>query len=167
MRIDSSPESIKTDYGSLFSLISRGEAGLNISSVIGIYFGNKIMHGANFGSAVDEKFFLKRMVALDNYPILDRWYKMDIRIQWITSTYTILVDDTIMASRQPFKGNDVDGIRLSVYRSVDVWFDEIYVGFDNTMEFTCPISLRTGTGTSAPVQRHWSFEDVHGGNSNG
>jgi len=167
MRLDSSSESTKTNYGSLFSLISRGESGLNISSVVGIYFGNKIMHGANFGSAVDEKFFLKRMSVIDNYPILDRWYKIDIRLQWNSNTYTVLVDDTVIVSRQPFKGNDVDGIRLSAYRSVDVWSDEVYIGFDNTMDFTCPVSLRTGTDTSAPVQRHWSFQEVRGGNSNG
>jgi hypothetical protein len=186
----------------MFSLLSRGESGLNISSVIGVYFGKTVMHGANFGSAVDEEQFLKRMVTIANYPISDRWYKIDIRIQWDNHTYAVLIDDTMVTSEQPFEGQDMDGIRLSVYRSVDVWFDEIYVGFDNTMEFTCPVSLRTGKGivrcmihtihtihtthtnfppytpythlsfrtgttTSAPEQRHWSFEEVHGGDSNG
>jgi hypothetical protein len=132
----------------LFSLLSRGESGLNISSVIGVFFGDKIMHGANFGSAVDEKSFLKRLVTISSYPKLDRWYKIDIRIQWDNQTYSILIDDETVVSKQNFKAQDVDGIRLSVYRSVDVWFDEIYVGFDNTMEFSCPITLRTGTGTS-------------------
>jgi len=39
----------------------------------GVYFGSKIYHGANFGSAVDEKAFLKRMVTIGEYPILDRY----------------------------------------------------------------------------------------------
>lgn len=160
-------ESTKLNYGSLFSLITRGDPNLNISSVIGVYFGTQIFHGANFGSAVDEKAFLKRMVTIENYPILDRWYKIDIRIQWDVQTYMVLIDDEIVTSKQSFHADDVDGIRLSVYRSVDVWFDEMYVGFDNTMEFVCPVSLRTGTGTAAPEQRSWSFEEVHGGSSNG
>ncbi len=160
-------ESKKTDYGSLFSLISRGESGLNISNVIGVYFGSTIMHGANFGSAVDEKVFLKRLVTIDPYPNIGRWYKVDIKIQWDNHTYLVSLNDTIVTYNQPFKGDDVDGIRLSVTRAVDVWFDEIYVGFDNTMEFSCPITSRTGTSTVAPVQRGWSFDEVHGGNSNG
>ncbi len=157
----------KVDYGSLFSLISRGEAGLNVSSVIGVYFGGAIMHGANFGSAVDEKVFLRRMVTIDPYPILDRWYKIDIYIQWANHTYSVAIDDTISVTSQLFKGDDVDGIRLSLYRAVDVWFDEIYVGFDNTMEFKCPVTLRKGTSTAAPMQKAWSFQEVHGGDSNG
>eukprot|EP01035_Chromulina_nebulosa_P020418 gene20418-26496_t len=147
-KTDSVPrESIKFNYGSLFSLITRGDPNLNISNVIGVYFGSQIFHGANFGSAVDEKAFLKRM--------------------WEKQTYMVLIDDKIVTSSQPFQAADVDGIRLSMYRTVDVWFDEIYVGFDNTMEFVCPVSLRTGTGTAAPVQRSWSFKDVNGGDSNG
>jgi hypothetical protein len=162
-RSDAVPsESLKTDYGTLFALISRGESGLNVSNVIGVYFGSKIMHGANFGSAVDEKVFLKRLVSIDNYPILSRWYKIDIKIQWVNHTYSVTIDDLIVTTAQTFVGDDVDGIRLSVYRSVDVWFDEIYIGFDNSLDFQCPITLRTGTSTQAPVQRHWSYEEVHG-----
>lgn len=162
-RTDGIPiESMKTDYGTLFALISRGESGLNVSNVIGVFFGSKIMHGANFGFAVDEKVFLKRLVSLDNYPILSRWYKVDIKIQWDLHTYSVTLDDLIVATSQPFVGDDVDGIRLSTYRSVDVWFDEIYVGFDNSLDFQCPITLRTGTSTQAPVQRHWSPSEVHG-----
>ncbi|KAJ1438841.1 hypothetical protein B484DRAFT_392074 [Ochromonadaceae sp. CCMP2298] len=160
-------ESAKTDYGTLFALISRGESGLNVSNVIGVFSGSTIMHGANFGSTVDEKVFLKRFVTIDNYPILSRWYKIDIKIQWDNHTYSVSIDDTIVAVTQPFKGDDVDGIRVSMYRSVDVWFDEIYVGFDNSLEFQCPITLRTGTNTQAPVQRHWSATEVSGQESQG
>jgi hypothetical protein len=35
------------------------------------------------------------------------------------------------------------------------------------MEFTCPVSLRTGTTTVAPEQQHWSYAEVHGGDSAG
>ena len=160
-------EAVKSHYGSLFTLVSRGEAGLNISNVIGVYFGNAIMTGANFGSAVDEKFFLKRMVTIDPYPAVGKWYKIDIKIQWDNQTYSVAINDTVVASTQPFSADDVDGIRLSVYNAVDVWFDEIYVGFDNTMQFQCPLSERSGTSTDAPIQKAWSFSEVHGPGSNG
>ncbi len=160
-------ESLKSHYGALFTLISRGEAGLNISNVIGVYFGGAIMNGANFGSAVDEKVFLKRMVTIDPYPAVGKWYKIDIKIQWVNQTYSVAINDTVVASTQSFSAKAVDGIRLSVFNALDVWFDEIYVGFDNTMEFQCPLSSREGTSTAAPVQRGWSFNEVHGAGSNG
>jgi len=167
-RTDAVPgESTKTDFGTLFALISRGESGLNVSNVIGVYLGSRIMHGSNFGSTVDEKVFLKRLVTIDSYPILSRWYKVDIKIKWASHTYSVAIDDIVTTVDQPFVGDDVDGIRVSMYRSVDVWFDEIYVGFDNSLEFQCPITLRTGTTTQAPEQRHWSPSEVHGEGSQG
>ncbi len=92
---------------------------------------------------------------------------MDIHISWENQTYTILLNDAIATRNAPFSGDDVDGIRISVTRAVDVWYDEIYVGFDNMMGFTCPFTDRSGTSTAAPPQQHWSFQEVHGGNSNG
>eukprot|EP00981_Chlorochromonas_danica_P011120 scaffold3756_cov180-Ochromonas_danica.AAC.12 len=167
-RTDSVPnESTRYGYGSLFSLVSRGESGLNVSNVIGVYFGWAIMHGSNFGSAVDESTFYKRLVTMDPSPTLATWYKVDIRIQWDAQTYSVALNDTIVTYNQTFQAEDIDGIRLSVWMAVEVWFDEIYVGFDNTMDFSCPITTRTGTRTDAPVQKGWSFEEVHGGNSNG
>ena len=167
-RVDAVPgESRKSDYGALFSLISRGESGLNVSNVIGVYLGARILHGANFGSAVDEKVFLKRMVSIDDYPTLSRWYKIDIKIQWVNNTYSVSIDDNVVTTENKFIGSDVDGFRISIHRAVDVWYDELYLGFDTSMDFQCPITRRTGTSTQAPVQRHWSFEEVHGPGSQG
>jgi hypothetical protein len=119
-----------------------------------------------------------------------RWYKVDIHINWKANTYTVMLNDEIRVQNARFTGiyvahpfaeyfpsrlcycrlcyftgEDVDGIRISVTRAVDVWFDEIYVGFDNMMGFTCPFTDRSGTSTVAPVQRHWSYDEVHGGGS--
>ena len=69
-------ESSKANYGALFSLLSRGEAGLDTSNVIGIFLGSTIMHGANFGTAVDEKVFLKKLTTIMDYPATDKWYKI-------------------------------------------------------------------------------------------
>lgn len=166
---DDSDFATKSNFGALLTLISHSEVGLNVSSVIGVFMGYQIMHGANFGSSVDERVYLKRMVTIADYPTVNRWYKVDIRMKWNTKngTYSVAIDDTVMVKDKVFTASSIDSIRLSVTRSIDVWFDEIYVGFDNTMEFTCPTTNRSGTQTVQPTQQSWSFKEVHGGNSAG
>ena len=158
-------ESKKSNFGTLFSLLSRGDSG-NAAGVIGVFIGDKIMHGANFGTAVDEKAFLKRMVTLDEYPSFDRWYKIDIHIQWNSKTYFIMIDDTLVTDDVSFTADNLDSIRLSVNRATDVWFDEIYVGFDNTMSFKCPKTSRGAVSTMTPIQRSWSMEELSGDKNN-
>merc|ERR1711871_96100 len=129
-------ESQKSNFGTLFSLLQ----GTVVTSPIGVFVGDNIKHGANFGSAVDERFYLKRFSIIDEYPAFDRWYKIDIHIQWDKQIYYILLDDTVVTKEggESFVGEHVNGLRISLTRAVDVWFDEIYVGFDNTMDFICP-----------------------------
>lgn len=55
----------KANFGSLFTILSRGVEGLNVSSVIGVFIGDQIRHGANFGSDVDEKIYLKLKSVID------------------------------------------------------------------------------------------------------
>ncbi len=161
-------ESTKANFGALFSLLSRGEEGLDTSNVIGIFLGKTIMHGANFGTAVDEKVFLKRMVTIMDYPSVDKWYKIGIFINWDLQTYYVTLDDVVLAKDQPFEADDIDGIRLSTMRSCTVWYDEIYVGFDNTMNFMCPTTSRDeGTVTMGPEQLHWNLEELLGEGSTG
>lgn len=160
-------ESLKSNFGTLFSLISRGSSDANISSVIGVFIGDKIMHGHNFIANVNEANFLKRMFTIDEYPAFDRWYKVDIHIRWETHTYFILLDDTLVVKDVSFQGNDVDGIRLSVDRAASVWFDEIYVGFDNNLNFECPRVERAGAEAGIPLQRGWALDEVNAEGSEG
>jgi len=95
------------------------------------------------------------MVTIDEYPAFGRWYKFDIHIDWSTNTYYVMQDDSIVADAQSFIGHSLDMIQISVNRAVDVWFDEIYVGFDNTMKFKCPSTSRKGARTVTPVQQSW------------
>jgi hypothetical protein len=157
----------KANFGSLFTLLSRGVEGLNVSSVIGIFIGDQIKHGANFGSSVDEKYYFKRMTVIDSYPAFDRWYKVDIHINWNTHTYYILLDDVLVVRDAKFVGDDVDGIRLSVTRATNVWFDEIYVGFDPQMNFSCPMTVREGSRSNIPLQKGWSLDEVNEEGSSG
>ena len=168
VRLDAVPgESLKANFGVLFSILSRGVPGLNVSSVIGVFIGDKIKHGSNFGSAVDEDLFLKRLTVIDEFPAFDRWYKVDIHIRWETNTYFILLDDTLVVKDQSFEGDDADGLRLSVNRATDAWFDEIYVGYDNNLDFECPATHRQGSTTNIPEQRGWALDEVNAKDSNG
>lgn len=160
-------ESQKANFGTLFTLLSRGVEGLNVSSVIGVFIGDKIKHGSNFVFAVDENIFLKRLKTIDEYPAFDRWYKIDIHIRWDTHTYFILLDDTLVVKDQSFEGDDIDGIRLSADRATNVWFDEIYIGFDNNLNFECPNVERAGAKSGIPVQRAWSLDEVNAEGSEG
>lgn len=105
--------------------------------------------------------------SLTSWNCVRRWYKIDIHISWENQTYNLLLDDTVVAQAAPFKGDDVDGIRISMTRATTVWYDEIYIGFDNMMSFSCPAAGRRGTSTVAPPQRSWSYSEVHGGDSPG
>ena len=42
-----------------------------------------------------------------------------------------------------------------------MWFDEIYVGFDNTMDFICPLITRQQINMMAPEQRGWGPEELN------
>lgn len=160
----SNADASKADYGSLFTLISRGESGLNVSNVIGVFFGgNGLMVGANFESNVDEDAYLKRSVTLDPYPNTQKWYKVDLRINWGAKTFRVLLNDTLLAQDLTFNAQDVDGVRITVFRSIQVYYDEIFVGSDATLGFTCPSADRQGTKTSAPAQKGWNYDDVHAG----
>jgi hypothetical protein len=67
----------------------------------------------------------------------------------------------IVTTGQTFVGESLDGIRLSINRAANVWFDEIYVGFDNTMGFQCPQVTRKSVTTGYPVQYGWTLDEVN------
>jgi hypothetical protein len=167
----------KANYGSLFTLITRGNPGLNVSNVIGVFLGTTgLMVGSNFESTVDKNVYLKQLVTIDSYPNTEKWYKVDIRINWEAQTYQVYVNDTLAAGVSAsqgsastplsFSADDIDGVRLSLYRSVSVFYDEIFLGSDATLSFSCPTTTRLGTVTSATQpQFGWDKEAVTAGAS--
>jgi hypothetical protein len=154
-------------FGAQVALISSCATCGNGSSIIGIFTGESIMHGANFDYHVDDGYVNKTMMIIDKYMELDKWYKMDIHIDWMLHTYNILVDDVLQTKDQTFLGDYVDGIKFSTYYTTSVWFDEIYVGFDNTMQFICPQSISTGVQVDASVSSGWNANEVNEPGTNG
>lgn len=150
----------KSHFGTLFSLVSRVSG--SEKPIIGVYVGDKIMHGHNFNVKVDEEYFLKRFATVDEYPGFGFWYKVDLHIDWDAMTYYLLLNDVLVVDAVPFQAESMDGIRLSVNRAASVWFDEIYVGFDNTMGFRCPMTKRNKVQTSVPMQYGWGLSEEGG-----
>lgn len=70
----------------------------------------------------------------------ERWYKVDIFIDWTTHIYKIRLDDITLVANQTFNGESVRRIGLYVFNAATVWWDEIYAGAEDTMGFECPIS---------------------------
>ena len=82
----------------------------------------------------------------------ERWYKVDIFLDWSTNTYKIRLDDITLVTNARFNGESVRRIGLYVYDAATVWWDEIYLGAEDTMGFECPISVE---GEDPIIERPW------------
>ncbi|GMF17015.1 unnamed protein product [Phytophthora lilii] len=68
----------------------------------------------------------------------DRWYKVDMTLNWQAYTYSIRLNDVLKVSNALFKGKSVAGLSLNSFHAMSTWWDEIYVGNDYLMGFSCP-----------------------------
>lgn len=79
----------------------------------------------------------------------NRWYKIDIFLNWDLSTYSIQLNDVLKVLNAPFNGSSLSSVSLSNYHAMSTWWDEIYVGENHMMEFVCPhIKLWNSASTS-------------------
>ncbi len=141
--------------------------------LIGVAVSNgHLHHAANYdtlpGVAMDSKDSLV-MEFIEH----DRWYKIDILINWFNQTYMIRVDDNVRVIDHKFRGQKVEKLGFYNYNEVTTWFDEIFVGRDFTAGFRCPISIsdpKTKMGSdlymNRPFETGWGVEElddpVHG-----
>ena len=95
-------------------------------------------------------------------PQPDRWYKIDMFIDWHNHTYKVRLDDVTVAIDMPFKGEGVTRIGLYVFDRSTAWFDEIYAGQDDTLAFECPHTSneRDALSIRRPVQSSWEADEV-------
>lgn len=159
--------SAKSNYGSLVTFTCRHSACSNVSSVVGVFVGSSIMHGSNYQYSVDDRYFYKTMIAIDEYPVLDEWYKVDVHMNWLERTYYILLNDVLVVKDQPFSGDSIDGLHISTFYNVDVWIDEVYIGLDSTMHFKCPESTSTNVQYKAGISQSWFESEVDESGTNG
>ncbi|OWZ14616.1 Carbohydrate-binding protein [Phytophthora megakarya] len=68
----------------------------------------------------------------------DRWYKLDMTMDWLNRTYSIRLNDVLKVKAAPFQGEFVAALSLNNFHAMSTWWDEIYVGNDYLLGFSCP-----------------------------
>ncbi|KAG7397457.1 hypothetical protein PHYBOEH_000736 [Phytophthora boehmeriae] len=68
----------------------------------------------------------------------DRWYKLDVALDWKANSYSIRLNDVLKVSGNTFRGAGVSALSLNNFHAMSTWWDEIYVGNDYLMGFVCP-----------------------------
>lgn len=134
------------------------------SAIIGIHIAESMRHGANIPSVPHDYAHVSTMSTFSSEVEANRWYKIDIRLDWKEMRYDILLDDVLLVREVAFVTDDISAIGLSNYDSnIEIWFDEIYVGSDATMAFRCPYAAEAGMEPGKrPDHRGWIMSQVGG-----
>ena len=124
---------------------SGGEVLIGIAVMNGHF-----MHAANYdtlpGIAMDSKDALAQ-----EFVERDRWYKVDVLINWFNQTYMIRIDDNVRVIDRVFRGKHVSKLGFYAYEGAKTWYDEIFVGKDFSAGFRCPISIGNKEIKSEPI----------------
>uniref|UniRef100_K3X2K1 EF-hand domain-containing protein n=1 Tax=Globisporangium ultimum (strain ATCC 200006 / CBS 805.95 / DAOM BR144) TaxID=431595 RepID=K3X2K1_GLOUD len=68
----------------------------------------------------------------------NRWYKVDLFINWYQHTYSIQLNDILKVQNVTFNGVSVGSVSVNNLHAMSTWWDEIYVGKNHLMGFVCP-----------------------------
>jgi hypothetical protein len=117
-----------------------------------------MVHGHATGGAVLQRFVRSGW-----------WYRVDMYIRWAVGSnenhkYDIRIDDVLTLRNGVFNGSYVSKVGLYKTHPGATWFDEIYMGPDNTARFECPISRGDGLHmpVERPVQKGWGPDHLGG-----
>ena len=101
---------------------------------------NTFRHGSNFNFQPGNVEYFQQLPRFEDHVMERRWYKVDILMNWATTPheYDIRLDDVEVVRRATFTGDAVGRVGLYNYHEVTTWFDEIYLGPDDTMDFQTP-----------------------------
>lgn len=78
----------------------------------------------------------------------NRWYKVDLFLNWYRHTYSIQLNDVLKVQNVPFKGEWVGSVSLNNLHAMSTWWDEIYVGENHLVDFVCPYVAQSPTATT-------------------
>ncbi|KAK1738925.1 glycosyl hydrolase (family 43) [Skeletonema marinoi] len=135
------------------------------TAVVGLFFGHdEVRHGVNYIGIPHDDEPIKELDTLPGTSFKSRlWSKVDILFDWETHRHDIYINDIQLVQSASFQAESIRAISLSnFHEGSGVWFDEIYVGDDTTMDFYCP-RLHNGTLVmERPIQKGWKLEDVGG-----
>ena len=132
------------------------------SVMIGISMTDAFRHGANCNFEPGVLEYFRHLPKFENFVQLDRWYKVDISIDWDEHVYDVRLDDVPVVNDASFntEHNSIARVGLYNYHQTTVWFDEIFVGRDDTMGFDTPRVKYDGIEMTRPWQTGWTNEEI-------
>jgi len=160
---------VDDDWGASFELREHTfeesvEGIYNSSVLVGLFIGKDMTHGADYYKTprhVTTHF--DKMKVFYRGTILNRWYKVDIRLNWALKTYQVYLDDVLLVKKASFRGDAIMTVGLSNHHEqIAAWFDEIYLGEDATMTFECPSIHNSKVEMIRPMQKGWKASDIGG-----
>lgn len=159
--------SVLNNQGAYFALHSESPS-TKIVVAFGIADG-AFRHGAglpNIGSGprVDPTATINE---LKRHIVRHRWYKVDVFLDWTARTYDVRIDDYQAVTRATFSSTVTGVKRLGLYNldAATYWFDEIFVGRDDSMMFRCPTSTTSGVHMERPNHEGWAASSLGLGSS--
>nr|AIG55746.1 secreted protein [Thraustotheca clavata] len=99
--------------------------------------------------------FAMPLQTLYSEPVLPfQWYQFDVFLNWASQVLAIRLNGITLVDNIPFAAGKLSSIGLYTYDAMQTWWDEIYVGKDDTMQFQCPLMNKTtGQMTISPRTR--------------
>ena len=139
----------------------------NATAVVGIFVGKTMKHGSGYFGIPGDGFGVSEeeggpLATFHDYTVQGKWYKIDIRIDWLKKIYSVYLDDVLSVDFAPLVGTEVSRLGLSTFHAASAWYDEVYVGVDATMNFKCPKIVPEGVEMTRPVQSGWKASDIGG-----
>ena len=120
--------------------VSNPASSSSHTAFLGIHIGRSMLHGANIRPIPHDDTHLQTMTKFLPETEPGKWYKVDVRLNWLDLRYDIFLDDSLVVRAAEFVADDgMQSIAVSNFdSSADIWFDEIFIGEDVTMGFRCP-----------------------------
>jgi hypothetical protein len=139
---------------------------VDFTAVVGIFVGqDEVRHGVNYIGIPYNDEHIKGLDILSKNSASSKkaqtWSKVEILFNWENRTHDIYINDIRLVNSVPFQGEGIRAVSLSnFHEGVGVWFDEITVGIDTTMDFRCPRLVSGTLLMDRPIERGWKLEDV-------
>ena len=65
--------------------------------------------------------------------VLDRWYQIDIMLDWTNMKYDIRINGVEKVVGAAFGAESIEAIGMNTWHSAVTWWDELFVGKDKMM----------------------------------
>jgi len=123
------PGTVREKTGMSVHLYSNQNASAPTMIGTAVNEGN-FVHGANF-------FYLPPKIAKRRVES-EEWHKLDILINWRDQLYSVRLNDEEVVVDADFSGAELHSFNLGSNYDLTAWFDQVFVGFDDTGGFRCP-----------------------------